>query len=349
MEILSPSNSSQTQRPAEIIDFTVTIYDTIIHNMNFLHSTLMNMVGKNVESENTNKILKNRVFNLEKDLQHSQQYGRRENIEIIGIPAHIHDRDLERYVIYNILHKIGMNTITDKDIHACHRLKKKRWNKPANVILRFKNRKDAHLALEGRNRLKSFPHLRSIYIVENLCPKYQQIFDRCVELVDEKRISHVWTYNGIVHYKIVNNRRARGTKLFHIDELDSKFPPIDIEPDEPRDELINNQTVVPEIETEVELEVAVEPIPIQPDVDQPNEPIDDEIDGVVVAAVPEIGKEVDHKVAVEPIADETSETFEPDNFLNVTVDAFNTTIELIAATTAAESMFEIWQSGSSNG
>ena len=99
MEILNTSISSQNVQRTEIIDFTTTIYDTICHNMNFLHSTLMNMVGKNIELENTNKLLENKIYNLEKDFQHSQQYGHRENIEIIGIPSHMSDSDLERYVL----------------------------------------------------------------------------------------------------------------------------------------------------------------------------------------------------------------------------------------------------------
>ena len=59
------------------------------------------------------------IRHLEKGLYNHQQYTRRENIEIIGIPDSIH-ATLEKTVL-DVLHKINID-ISSYDIAACHRL-----------------------------------------------------------------------------------------------------------------------------------------------------------------------------------------------------------------------------------
>ena len=94
--------------------------------------------------------------NVEKNEQkiHTlQQYSRRENIEIIGIPDNISDNELEPIVL-RILNSIGVN-ITSFDITACHRLKKERNSSKRNVIVRFVSRKHSLLSLKNRRQLKN--------------------------------------------------------------------------------------------------------------------------------------------------------------------------------------------------
>ena len=218
MDFLNSANSPIKHRH-EPIDFS-----TLTSNINFINSTFMDLIAKNSElSLQVNKLAE-KVFVLEKDLAYSQQYGRRENIEITGIPESVSNDNLLNYILL-LFEKIGMCNIARESFHAWHRLKKTDRHKPANVIVRFVNRQDAHDALERRKLLKGLPGLRNIYIIENLCPKYMDIFDKCNELKRTNRISRTWTYNGIVHYKTSNERNGRGKKLFHMDEVTTTFPP----------------------------------------------------------------------------------------------------------------------------
>ena len=73
------------------------------------------------------------------------QYGRRNSVEITGIPAEIETKDLEEKVI-NIFYEAGVkvhgNGLTHMDIQAAHRIGKK-----GTTIVKFTNRK---FAIEGR-------------------------------------------------------------------------------------------------------------------------------------------------------------------------------------------------------
>ena len=56
-----------------------------------------------------------------------QQYGRRNNIVVSGIPAHVSKRDLEETVI-SVLSETEVN-VSPNDVEACHRIGKPESNK----------------------------------------------------------------------------------------------------------------------------------------------------------------------------------------------------------------------------
>ena len=64
--------------------------------------------------KNVGNVLKNRIVNLEKELSKNEQYGRRNNVEISGIPNQISDQDLKENIV-----KIC------KDSDICHRLSRR--------------------------------------------------------------------------------------------------------------------------------------------------------------------------------------------------------------------------------
>ena len=162
------------------------------------------------------------IYDLENDLSHFQQYNRRENIEIMGIPNTVTDSELEAKVV-SILNSLGCN-ISSYEIVACHRLKKKNTNQSFNTIVRFTNRKIAYYALRNRKQLKwTYPSYPNLFVVENLCPRYKSIFDKCLELKREGKIKYVWSYNGVVHYKTPDEDNGYGTKVFHMSELNRSF------------------------------------------------------------------------------------------------------------------------------
>ena len=61
------------------------------------------------------------VDTLGKGLNKLEQYNRRENIEIYGIPDSVRNEDLGGVVI-NILRRIGVNQLEEWEIVSCHRL-----------------------------------------------------------------------------------------------------------------------------------------------------------------------------------------------------------------------------------
>ena len=62
--------------------------------------------------------LQSRVKFLENKFNHLEQYGRRKNIEVSGIPDSAGDNELECLVI-KILKAIDID-VDDRDVEACH-------------------------------------------------------------------------------------------------------------------------------------------------------------------------------------------------------------------------------------
>ena len=83
---------------------------------------------------NCNRLLTERVVQLERNAVTNAQYHRRESVEVNPIPPSISDEELELN-IYEALSLTG-NEVKPNDLQACHRLKKKE-----SVIVKFKCRK----------------------------------------------------------------------------------------------------------------------------------------------------------------------------------------------------------------
>ena len=109
-------------------------------------TNLKDIIIKNLQDENKRlktkvNVLENKIIDLEIQNNNLDQYSRRNNVEISGIPQSVSDNQLEEKVT-DILEAIDFN-ITTNEKEACHRLGKK----TKNVIVRVINRKHCLKAL----------------------------------------------------------------------------------------------------------------------------------------------------------------------------------------------------------
>ena len=93
------------------------------------------------------KTLEKQVKKLENEqkyqrtqLESSNQYGRRNNLEISGIPNKIKDEDLEKMAI-DIMGEVGVE-VGENEVEACHRLPITDANRNKKVIIRLTNKKN---------------------------------------------------------------------------------------------------------------------------------------------------------------------------------------------------------------
>ena len=98
--------------------------------------------------KNVDNVLKNRIVNLEKELSKNEQYGRRNNVEISGIPNQISDQDLKENIV-KICKDSDIN-IALMDIEGCHRLPLGRntTNTTKRFIVKIVNRKQSEAMLQ---------------------------------------------------------------------------------------------------------------------------------------------------------------------------------------------------------
>ena len=164
--------------------------------------------------------MENIYIDLEIQNNNLDQYSRRNNVEISGIPQSVSDNQLEEKVA-DILEAIDVN-ITTNEKEACHRLGKK----TKNLIVRVINRKHCLKALWNKKKLKSIdknaigtPNA-SLFITENLTPASSKLAFNCRKLKRDGEVEKCYTINEIVH--IVRNNKLM--KLYHLKDLQELFP-----------------------------------------------------------------------------------------------------------------------------
>ena len=124
--------------------------------------------------KNVNRKLEDKIVYLEKNQAKAEQYSRRNNVEISGIPNTIPDNDLENTVI-SICRDSGVE-IDSKDIEGCHRLPLSRNSRGQDkrVNVKFVNRKHLEALLRYKKQIssKSLNHLNvpnKVFVSVSLC------------------------------------------------------------------------------------------------------------------------------------------------------------------------------------
>ena len=135
--------------------------------------------------------LESRISVLETDLNKQDQYSRRKNLSIQGIPDNVLDDQLEEKVI-EILNQINVK-INTFDIEDCHRMRKSK----KTTIVRFVNRKNFKTVLEKKislnrkldNEKLGLQSDARIFASENLTPYNQHLAWNCRELKQAGKIT----------------------------------------------------------------------------------------------------------------------------------------------------------------
>ena len=180
--------------------------------------------------EHDNSQLNDNLYYTQKELYSLQQYIRWSNVELCNIPDDIPQKDLEATVI-QALNQMEID-VADSDIEACHRLFKHKNSKfPANVIIRFKNRKHAYETLKKKKKTNDLNNdifgknfKKNIFIKENLCPHYRKIFKFCCEQRDNGELYNCWTFKGTVNVLFTDSIDESPTQILHYDDLWDLFP-----------------------------------------------------------------------------------------------------------------------------
>ena len=158
-------------------------------------------------------MLQKGVTEIEKSQAKVEQYSRRNNVEISGIPHEILN-NLEDKVI-DICKDAGIE-IGHMDIEGCHRLPLSRNNAGGTkrVIVKFVNRKHSEDVL----RLKKIISSRSkVFISNSLCPYYRYLWGKCKELQRRGIFSQVFCLGAVVTIKVSENGPL--VKIYHENDL----------------------------------------------------------------------------------------------------------------------------------
>ena len=103
-----------------------------------------------VIQKNVNSKLEEMIINCEKNQAKGEQYSRRNNVKLSGIPNSICNEDLEKARI-NIYKESGID-VEARDIEGCHRLPLSSYSRghDQRAIVKFVNRKSAGTLLKDK-------------------------------------------------------------------------------------------------------------------------------------------------------------------------------------------------------
>ena len=182
------------------------------------------MVIKRLQDENTRlqskcKSLEDKVTSSEDNLNSLDQFGRRNNIVLSGIPECVADNALEATVA-SILADIDVD-VDSNVLEICHRFgKPERTTKSRKTIVRFKNRKYCKKALLNQQKLANLDNEKhqlgssnKIFISENLSWMNENIAFEARKLKRRGAIHGYFTRDGVVHIKLRKHDKA--IKILH--------------------------------------------------------------------------------------------------------------------------------------
>ena len=147
---------------------------------------------------NVNQNLQNRIINLEKQQSKSEQYNRRNNVEISGISNEVLDQNLEQTVIG--ICKDSGTEVNPLDIEGCHRrpLRRNATNTTKRLIVKFVNRKLSEAMLQ---RKRDINQKNKVFVSHSLCPYYRFLWGQCKELQRKGRINQAFLSRSSYHRK----------------------------------------------------------------------------------------------------------------------------------------------------
>ena len=120
------------------IDLVGNFHDLRDEFINMKNIIIKKLQDENAQLKETIANLQHKVIILETATNSVEQYDRRNNIEITGIPDDIEDKNLEHSVIE--IFKAADIQISHNDVEDCHRIGKPKGNSKKTIV-RLVNRK----------------------------------------------------------------------------------------------------------------------------------------------------------------------------------------------------------------
>ena len=213
----------------ELIDMYIKLHNDHEAQVNFNDKldAIFNKIDK-VTSElavtkNVNDLLLKRIKDLEVRISESEQYSRRECLEITGIPESADDGHLETKVL-ELFEDLSVN-IDERNVEACHKV-----GQNGRVIIKLSKRKDVHAILANKKKLKELDteskgFEKKVYINESLCKTYRSYWYKCKLLHKKGHIFSFWTSNGHVKLRVADEGKVHC--MLHESDFHKLFPLVD--------------------------------------------------------------------------------------------------------------------------
>lgn len=209
-EILSKVTDLLTMKPQlsgieKAVEFMAKNYDSLLKEVKGLREENKNLKKKVEVLEKKESDSREWMGQLESEVAELNQYGRRCNLEIHGLPVE-GDPKLEdiHTVLSDVASEIGLD-YRRKTVHKAHRLQQRSDGKPATVLVQFFSREVRDQWIQAGKRAR----LQGIYFNENLSAYYKQLLKDTKIKASACSYSYVWWQSGkILVRKAEGNRNV---------------------------------------------------------------------------------------------------------------------------------------------
>lgn len=144
------------------------------------------------------------------ELTELQQYSRRSNLELKGVPRTAAKTESE--IVLALAEKVGAE-ITSADIDAAHWVPTKDKNQ-ANIIVKFLSSSARDKLLDSSKKLRlnasdlGLSGTTPIYVNEHLCPEYKQLLGKSIAAKKQHNWRYAWVSKGRILMKKSDNSRT---------------------------------------------------------------------------------------------------------------------------------------------
>lgn len=159
--------------------------------------------------EKENSVLRSNVYDLQSELLELQQYSRRTNIEISGIP----ESDQEDLSL--ILSALFGNDHVNECVSVVHRVPTSRKDRHKNIVVQFNSKENRDFYLSSYKKCnknandvnKQFDKT-PIYVNEHLAPKLKRLLFLAKSFKRDHNFKFAWVKDGKVFVKQKEDSRA---------------------------------------------------------------------------------------------------------------------------------------------
>lgn len=188
-------------------------YDEVIATLKHQTDDISNLKKRVMKLEAEAK--EKEVDKLKCEVNELDQYSRRLNLEVHGLPQHTNENLLEK--LNKLACDLELAPLSERDVEAAHRMpaKTERKNdKPDVVIIRFSSRLTKERWLEKKSELRKAK--ANIFFNENLTAYNKALFWKMKSKATEKEYQFTWHKNG----KLFVRRTPRDRVIRIVSEQD---------------------------------------------------------------------------------------------------------------------------------
>ena len=207
----------------------------LLASISSLHAEVQSLKATLKDRDAAIADLQAEVRKLRDDHDSLEQYGRRNNLRISGVPEpklepeEVEDTTATIVDLANSALKLDP-PLQVSDVEVSHRLKKPRNAKdgdPRPIIVRFRSKQERFHVISNRRHMKDYNDENStrIYINEDLTASRAKLFSTVRQLQKKKYFNQAWTYNGTIRVK---DMQGMVKIISNTDDIKTCLPNVDL-------------------------------------------------------------------------------------------------------------------------